>query len=106
MDGIEELNGVTVLAATNKPQVIVSLCLVLLMCNNIAKDPALMRPGRLDRIMSVHCSYNDILDWHSFRYVGPPEQEARKQLFALRLAKMTVEEGIDLDELSKMVSIC
>ncbi|TIC37459.1 AAA-domain-containing protein [Wallemia mellicola] len=75
MDGIEELNGVTVLAATNKPQVI---------------DPALMRPGRLDRII----------------YVGPPEQEARKQLFALRLAKMTVEEGIDLDELSKMTQGC
>ncbi|TIA91420.1 hypothetical protein E3P99_01100 [Wallemia hederae] len=75
MDGIEELNGVTVLAATNKPQVI---------------DPALMRPGRLDRII----------------YVGPPELEARTQLFGIRLGKMAVEEGISHEELAVMTQGC
>lgn len=38
MDGIEELNNVLVVAATNKPEVI---------------DPALMRPGRLDNIFYI-----------------------------------------------------
>ncbi|KAJ5580894.1 ATPase [Penicillium hetheringtonii] len=36
MDGIEELRGVLVVAATNKPDVL---------------DPALMRPGRLDKLI-------------------------------------------------------
>ncbi|KAL2866804.1 putative AAA family ATPase [Aspergillus lucknowensis] len=38
MDGIEELRGVLVIAATNKPDVL---------------DPALMRPGRLDNILYI-----------------------------------------------------
>jgi AAA family ATPase len=38
MDGIETLKGVTILAATNKPEIL---------------DPALMRPGRLDTILYV-----------------------------------------------------
>ncbi|KAL3460578.1 P-loop containing nucleoside triphosphate hydrolase protein [Aspergillus heterothallicus] len=38
MDGIEELRGVLVVAATNKPNVL---------------DPALMRPGRLDNILYI-----------------------------------------------------
>ena len=38
LDGIEDLKGVFVLAATNKPQVL---------------DPALMRPGRLDTLLYV-----------------------------------------------------
>jgi len=38
MDGFEELRGVFVVAATNKPQII---------------DPALMRPGRLDNLVYV-----------------------------------------------------
>ena len=38
MDGFEALAGVTILAATNKPE---------------ALDPALMRPGRLDEILYV-----------------------------------------------------
>ncbi|KAJ9632419.1 AAA+-type ATPase [Taxawa tesnikishii (nom. ined.)] len=38
MDGIESLNGVLVLAATNKPDIL---------------DPALLRPGRFDSLMYV-----------------------------------------------------
>ncbi len=38
MDGMEELKGVVVLAATNRPDMI---------------DPALLRPGRLDEIVYV-----------------------------------------------------
>ncbi|GAA5879001.1 hypothetical protein JCM1840_007411 [Sporobolomyces johnsonii] len=75
MDGIEELNGVVVLAATNRPDVI---------------DPALMRPGRLDRIL----------------YVSPPDLEARKQIFRLSFAKMAVHDEVDVDELAAMTDGC
>ncbi|KWU41498.1 AAA-domain-containing protein, partial [Rhodotorula sp. JG-1b] len=73
MDGIEELNGVIVLAATNRPDVI---------------DPALMRPGRLDRIL----------------YVSPPDLEARKHIFRITFAKMAVNEDVNVDELAELVS--
>ncbi|GAA98765.1 uncharacterized protein L969DRAFT_95086 [Mixia osmundae IAM 14324] len=63
MDGIEELNGVTILAATNRPDVI---------------DAALMRPGRLDRIL----------------YVGPPDFEGRLAIFQSRFAKMSVAPDV------------
>ncbi|BGP01307.1 ATPase family gene 2 protein [Rhodotorula toruloides] len=75
MDGIEELNGVVVLAATNRPDVI---------------DPALMRPGRLDRIL----------------YVSPPDLEARKQIFRLNFAKMAVNEDVSVDELAELTDGC
>ncbi|GAA6012932.1 hypothetical protein JCM11491_006233 [Sporobolomyces phaffii] len=75
MDGIEELNGVVVLAATNRPDVI---------------DPALMRPGRLDRIL----------------YVSPPDVDARKQIFSINFAKMAVNRDVDVDELAEITEGC
>ncbi|GAA6002219.1 hypothetical protein JCM10207_003132 [Rhodosporidiobolus poonsookiae] len=75
MDGIEELNGVIVLAATNRPDVI---------------DPALMRPGRLDRIL----------------YVSPPDVEARQQIFRIQFGKMAVAEDVDVDELAQLTEGC
>ncbi|GAA5934880.1 AAA family ATPase AFG2 [Sporobolomyces koalae] len=75
MDGIEELNGVVVLAATNRPDVI---------------DPALMRPGRLDRIL----------------YVSPPDFEARKQIFSINFSKMAVNADVDIDELAQITEGC
>ncbi|GAA5884653.1 hypothetical protein JCM6882_005335 [Rhodosporidiobolus microsporus] len=75
MDGVEELNQVIVLAATNRPDVI---------------DPALMRPGRLDRIL----------------YVSPPDLEARKQIFDIQFAKMAVSEDVDVGELAEMTDGC
>ncbi|KAI7944918.1 hypothetical protein MJO28_010613 [Puccinia striiformis f. sp. tritici] len=71
MDGVEELNGVLVLAATNRPEVI---------------DQALLRPGRLDRIL----------------YVGPPDFESRIEIFKINFNKMTVHESIDLNHLSTL----
>ena len=38
MDGLEELRGVVVIAATNRPDII---------------DPALLRPGRFDKLLHV-----------------------------------------------------
>jgi ribosome biogenesis ATPase len=38
MDGLEDRNGVFVIAATNRPDII---------------DPAMLRPGRLDKLLYV-----------------------------------------------------
>ncbi|KAI0775577.1 AAA family ATPase [Trametes elegans] len=75
MDGVEELNGVTIVAATNRPDVI---------------DSALMRPGRLDRIL----------------YVGPPDLEGRVEILRIRTAKMSVEPGLDLEQIARMTEGC
>lgn len=84
MDGIEELRGVLVVAATNKPDVL---------------DPALMRPGRLDKLV----------------YIGPPDLEARRDILRIWAAKSVLSDDVDLDELAErmdgysgaeVVSIC
>lgn len=59
MDGVSPLGDVTVLAATNRPDRI---------------DKALLRPGRLDRLV----------------YVPLPDMETRREIFRLKLAKMPV----------------
>ena len=84
MDGIQPLHNVVVIAATNRPDIL---------------DPALLRPGRFDRII----------------YVPPPDKEARKQIFKIHTrrvplcSKEHVEKGIcseedivDLDKLAEM----
>ncbi|BGP14597.1 hypothetical protein JCM10213_001945 [Rhodosporidiobolus nylandii] len=78
MDGVEELNGVIVVAATNRPDVI---------------DPALMRPGRLDRIL----------------YVSPPDFEARKRILEIQFAKMApgvLGEDVTVDEIAEKADGC
>ncbi|CAJ1059149.1 ribosome biogenesis protein SPATA5 [Xyrichtys novacula] len=68
MDGIEQLQDVTVLAATNRPDMI---------------DKALMRPGRLDRIV----------------YVPLPDVPTRREIFSLQFRNMLVAQDVCLDEL-------
>ncbi|RCK63278.1 ATPase family gene 2 protein [Candida viswanathii] len=63
IDGVEELKGVVIVGATNKPAEI---------------DPALLRPGRLDRHI----------------YVAPPDYEARLQI----LQKCTRNFNLQGDE--------
>ncbi|KAI0632362.1 AAA family ATPase [Trametes polyzona] len=75
MDGVQELVGVTIVAATNRPDVI---------------DSALMRPGRLDRIL----------------YVGPPDLEGRVEILRIRTQKMSVEPGLDLEQIARMTEGC
>lgn len=88
MDGVQELVGVTVVAATNRPDVIVSQRIILCNCQLTHKqDSALMRPGRLDRIL----------------YVGPPDVEGRKEILNICTHKMSVEPGLDIEELARMV---
>ncbi|KAI0299653.1 AAA-domain-containing protein [Multifurca ochricompacta] len=75
MDGVEELVGVTVIGATNRPE---------------ALDPALMRPGRLDRIL----------------YVGPPDFAGRVEILRIRTSSMAVDPALDLDNLAVLTDGC
>jgi AAA family ATPase len=47
-----------------------------------------MRPGRLDRIL----------------YAGPPDFEARCEIFRIQLRKMSVDPTIDPERLARVVS--
>lgn len=71
MDGVEELKGVIVVGATNRPDVL---------------DPALLRPGRFDRIL----------------YVPPPDFAARRALFCKQLADKPVAGDLDVEQLARM----
>ena len=65
MDGLERLEGVTVVAATNRPDLM---------------DKALLRPGRMDRLM----------------YIPIPDSVTRREIFRVKLAKMSCEPNLDL----------
>ncbi|KAJ8382360.1 hypothetical protein SKAU_G00031380 [Synaphobranchus kaupii] len=67
MDGVEQLRDVTVLAATNRPDMI---------------DKALMRPGRLDRIV----------------YVPLPDAATRREILALQFRRMPVAPDVGLED--------
>lgn len=65
MDGVNALTNVTIVAATNRPDLI---------------DKAIMRPGRLDRIV----------------YVRLPEEKTRAEIFRIKLAKMPVANDVQV----------
>ena len=69
MDGLEELNDVIVIGATNRPDVV---------------DPALLRPGRFDRLMLT----------------PPPSEEGRVQILKIHTKKMPLTQDVDLKELA------
>ncbi len=71
MDGIVPLTNVVVIAATNRPDIL---------------DPALLRPGRFDRLI----------------YVPPPDKEARLQIFRIHTRHMPLAEDVDLDKLAEI----
>ena len=64
MDGIEDLTNVIVIGATNRPDML---------------DPALMRPGRFDRIV----------------YVQVPTKEGREKIFDIHTKKMRENKVLD-----------
>jgi transitional endoplasmic reticulum ATPase len=71
MDGLSSLKNVIVIAATNRPDIV---------------DPALMRPGRFDRLIEV----------------VPPDEKARLQIFKICTARMPLDKDINLKDLSKI----
>ncbi|XP_018571693.1 spermatogenesis-associated protein 5 [Anoplophora glabripennis] len=69
LDGVTPLGDVTILAATNRPDRI---------------DKALLRPGRLDRIV----------------YVPLPDADTRREIFRIKLSRMPVL-NVDIEDLVK-----
>ena len=69
MDGVKKLPKVIVIGTTNKPWLL---------------DPALMRPGRFDKIV----------------YIGPPDASARKSIFVKQLNH--IKGKVDYDYLAKL----
>ncbi len=70
MDGIQENSGVVVIAATNRPDIL---------------DPALLRPGRFDRLILVPA----------------PDEKARLEIFKVHTRKVPLAEDVNLEELAK-----
>lgn len=69
MDGIENLGDVVVLAASNRPDII---------------DPALLRPGRIDRLL----------------FVDSPDASARLAIFKIHTKEMKLGSDVNLDNLA------
>ena len=72
LDGLDSLKDVVVVAATNRPDMV---------------DPALMRPGRIDRIL----------------YIPNPDKEAREAILAIHTRGMPLAEDIDMDKLAEQM---
>lgn len=68
MDGVNALTNVTIVAATNRPDLI---------------DKAILRPGRLDRIV----------------YVRLPDAKTRYEIFRIKLSKMPLNDDVNIDSL-------
>ncbi len=71
MDGLEELQGVMVIGATNRPDIL---------------DPALLRPGRFDRLV----------------YVRPPDKKSRVAIFKIHTRDMPLADDVDIDVLAEL----
>jgi len=70
IDGLQSLHNVVIIAATNRPDML---------------DPALLRPGRFDRLVSIPA----------------PDLEGRKQILRIHTAHKPLAKDVDLDELAK-----
>ena len=70
MDGFGANEGIIIIAATNRPDVL---------------DPALLRPGRFDRQITVSL----------------PDKTARKEILAVHAKNKTLDKSVTLDNLAK-----
>ncbi|BBG27205.1 Proteasome-activating nucleotidase [Sulfuracidifex tepidarius] len=71
IDGFKALDNVKIIAATNRIDIL---------------DPALLRPGRFDRLVEVPL----------------PNKEGRKDIFKIYTQKMKIENDIDVDVLASL----
>ena len=71
MDGIITLEDIVVIAATNRPDMV---------------DPAVLRPGRFDRLI----------------YVPEPDEKSRLQVFKIYTKTMPLGKDVNLDQLATM----
>ena len=72
LDGLEELHGVSIIAATNRLDII---------------DPALLRPGRFDRII----------------YVPLPDFESRKAILSIHTKRKPLAQNVKIEKLAEML---
>jgi len=70
LDGLVSLQNVVVIGATNRPDII---------------DPALLRPGRFDRLI----------------YVPAPDEKSRLEIFKIYTKNMPLADDVDVEELAK-----
>jgi len=70
IDGIESLQNVLVIAATNRPDIL---------------DPAVLRPGRFDRLI----------------YVASPDFDSLKEIFKIHTHSMPLSRDVDMDEVAR-----
>jgi len=73
MDGIETLENVVVIAATNRPDIL---------------DPAVLRPGRFDRLI----------------YVPAPDQKTLEQIFKIYTGNMPLDKTVNVRELARLAA--
>ncbi len=71
MDGFDSRGDVRIIAATNRPD---------------ALDPAILRPGRFDRVVKVPM----------------PDIEARERIIKIHVGNMTISDDIDFNRLAKL----
>jgi len=71
LDGFDPLGDVKVIAATNRIDIL---------------DPALLRPGRFDRLI----------------YVPPPDEKGRLEIFRIHTRRMKLAEDVDLVHLARI----
>ena len=71
MDGIVTLQDIVIIAATNRPDMV---------------DPAVLRPGRFDRLI----------------YVPEPDDKGRLQIFKIYTKGMPISKDVDLNQLTIM----
>ncbi|MGB8171587.1 MAG: CDC48 family AAA ATPase, partial [Nitrososphaeraceae archaeon] len=69
LDGLEILTNVVIIAATNRPDII---------------DPALLRPGRFDRLL----------------YVPPPDKQSRVHVLKIHTKKKPLADDVKIDVLA------
>lgn len=71
MDGFDPIGNIKIIAATNRMDIL---------------DPALLRPGRFDRIIEI----------------PPPDEEGRKQIFMIHTRKMNLAPDVNLGILARI----
>jgi len=71
LDGFDERGEVKIIGATNRIDIL---------------DPALLRPGRFDRIIEFPI----------------PNEKARKEIFKVHMRSLNIEQNVDLNELIKL----
>jgi transitional endoplasmic reticulum ATPase len=71
LDGLEVLKNVVVISATNRPDIV---------------DPALLRPGRFDRLL----------------YVPPPDRDTRVEIIKIHTRDIPLAEDVNIEHLADM----